>query len=205
MTRSLKLGTYAGLLCLSTIVTAAESPLAPSGTYRNDPTHTSLLWRIQHMGLSNYTARMNDVSIILEYNAEDVAESQVQATVGAGSVDTGYPLDNVDFDAEIANEKHILNSGEHPTISFQSTRIRSTSPTTAILEGELTLLGITRAVSMNVQLNGQMASHPFVKVPALGFTAVTTLDRTEFGLDFLSGTGLADVVEIVVQAELIKQ
>lgn len=205
MTRSLKLGTYAGLLCLSTIVTAAESPLAPSGTYRNDPTHTSLLWRIQHMGLSNYTARMNDVSITLEYNAEDVAESQVQATIGAGSVDTGYPLDNVDFDAEIANEKHILNSGEHPTISFQSTRIRSTSPTTAILEGELTLLGITRAVSMNVQLNGQMASHPFVKVPALGFTAVTTLDRTEFGLDFLSGTGLADVVEIVVQAELIKQ
>ncbi|MEM1434319.1 MAG: YceI family protein [Pseudomonadota bacterium] len=177
----------------------------PSGTYTNDPAHTSLTWRIDHMGLSDYTARINGVAIMLEFDAAELARSSVSARINPMAVDTAYPHSDKDFNQEIAADERILNGKAFPEIQFVSTRVRQTGPEAALIEGELTLLGVTHTVELNAKLNGSMAEHPFAKVPALGFTATTTIDRTVFGLTFLSGSLLGDTIDIVIQAEFLKQ
>ena len=183
---------------------ASAEGIAPSGTYVNDAAHTRLLWSIRHMGLSNYTARVNDVSITLEYDADDIAASTVRADIDPRSVDTAFPGEK-DFNAEISDDPRILNAAEFPSISFVSRRVTATGDNTAAVEGDLTLLGVTRPVTLNATLNGELAEHPFMKVPAIGFTAEASFDRTDFGLEFLSGPILGDQVDIVIQAEFIKQ
>lgn len=177
---------------------------APSGAYANDPAHTSLTWKIGHMGLSNYTARMSDVAIALQFDKDNVEKSSVSATIGATSFDTGYPGKDKDFDAEIASDL-IMKAAQFPTITFQSTAVRRTSPTTADITGNLTMMGVTRPVTLSATYNGSMASHPFVKVPAIGFSAKGVIDRTDFGNTFLSGSALGDKVEIAIEAELLKK
>lgn len=66
-------------------------------------------------------------------------------------------------------------------------------------------MGVTRQLTLAATYNGSMASQPFVKVPAIGFSARGQIDRTEFGLDFLSGQGLSDNVDILIETELLKQ
>ncbi len=177
---------------------------APSGSYVNDPGHTRFLWRIEHLGLTNYTARINDVDIQLEFDADDVKSSSVTAVIDPKSVDTGY-VGEEDFDAKISNDESILNAAAHPTIEFASSRVVKTGPETMAVTGNLTLLGVTRPVTLDVTLSGSSAKHPFAKVPALGFAATAVVDRTEFGLDFLSGTGLGDQIQIEIHAEFIRQ
>lgn len=177
---------------------------APSGTYVNDPGHTRLLWKINHMGLSNYTARMNDVAITLNFNAKDITKSTVTATINPMSVDTGFPGEK-DFNKEIYSEEQILNASRYPEITFQSRSVKMTGENTMEVTGELELLGVTKPATLNVELMGSLESHPFVNVPALGFQASGTIDRTEFGQTFLSGVALGDTVEIEIQAEFLKQ
>ena len=181
-----------------------EGLQAPSGSYVNDPGHTRFLWRIEHLGLTNYTARINNVAIQLEFDANDIASSSITAVIDPKSVDTGY-VGEEDFDAKISTDEKILNAGAHPTIEFASSRIVKTGPKTMAVTGDLTLLGVTRPVTLDVVLSGSTAEHPFMKVPALGFAATATVDRTEFGLDFLSGSGLGDQLEIEIHAEFIRQ
>ena len=176
---------------------------APSGTYVNDPGHTSLHWKIGHIGLSTYTARMGEIALALEFDADDFEKSSIQATIGAGSVDTGFPGDK-DFDAEIAGDL-ILKSADHPTIEFVSTDIEQTGPSTATVTGNLTLAGVTKPVTLAAVYQGSLAAHPFANAPAIGFSATGEFDRTDFGVEFLSGSGVADTVSIEVQAEIIKQ
>lgn len=185
--------------------TETSKPLeAPSGAYANDPAHTSLHWKIGHMGLSNYTARVGDVNIALQFDAGNVEKSTVTATINPASFDTGYPRQDKDFNEEIASEL-IMNAAKFPAITFRSTSVERTSPTTANINGDLTMMGVTKPVTLSATYNGSMASHPFVKVPAIGFSAKTVIDRTEFGNTFLSGLALSDKVEILIETELLKQ
>ncbi|MEL7448691.1 MAG: YceI family protein [Pseudomonadota bacterium] len=194
-----------GLVGATSVLAADHGGVkAPSGAYVNDPGHTRFIWRIPHLGLSNYTARINNVSIQLEFDADDPEASSVTATIDPMSVDTGY-VGEEDFDAKIATNEKILNAKVHPTIRFASTAIAQKGPTTMAVTGDLTLLGVTRPVTLDVSLSGSSAEHPFAKVPAIGFEATATVDRTEFGLDFLSGSGLGDEIEIEIHAEFLKQ
>lgn len=183
---------------------SAQDVQAPTGTYVNDKGHTSLLWELDHMGLSAYHARVNDPEITLMFDAENVENSSVRAVINPANVDTGYS-GGKDFNAEIANQGNILNAGEFPQIVFESTSVTKTGDTTATIEGNLMMLGQTVPVTLEAEYYGSMASHPFVKVPAIGFSAEGSFDRTAFGLDFLSGQGVGDMVGIEVNAEFIKQ
>lgn len=196
------------IAALSVSASRAQPPAAldiPTGSYQNDPAHTSLTWRIGHMGLSDFTARVRDVSITLELNAQDLSRSQVKATIDPASVDTGYPFSDKSFDDEVGKDPRFLNAPKFPEITFVSNKITLEEDGQALIRGKLTLLGVTRSVTLNGVLNGAIKEHPFAKVPAVGFTATTTIDRTDFGLDYLSGPILDDEVDITIQAEFTKQ
>lgn len=181
---------------------AAFEVNAPSGAYKLDPTHASITWKVGHLGLSNYTARFATFDIELTLDVENPANSAVSATIDPTSVRTDFPGAK-DFDGEIAGEK-ILNAGAFPEITFVSKSVDVTGDNTATITGDLMLAGVTQEVSLDAVLNGSLESHPFAKVPAVGFSATGSLDRTVFGVDFLAPQVVAPVVTFAIEAEFIK-
>lgn len=182
----------------------------PSGAYALDPTHASITWKVSHLGLANYTARFTDFDIDLNLDVETPANSAVTASINPTSIETDYPGAK-DFDGELSNGAKFFNAGEFPEISFTSTSIEQTGDNTATITGELTMLGVTQPVTLEATLNAALATHPFAKKPAVGFSAVGTLDRTQWGMTHLSnllgGTEhqvVGSSVQVLIEAEFTK-
>lgn len=198
------------LLASAAFVLAAAPALAdpitvPSGTYTLDPTHTSVVWKVSHLGMSNYTARFDGISGSLDLNAEDPTASVVSVVIDPASISTGYPLAaEKDFDAKLAQDEKWFNAGAFPEISFTSNSLEMTGETTGTMTGDLTLLGVTQPVTFDVTLNGQFPTHPFAPdTAALGFSARTVIDRTDFGFTELV-PGIGAEVEVLVETEFTK-
>jgi polyisoprenoid-binding protein YceI len=180
---------------------------APAGTYVLDKTHASLHWRIRHMGLSNYTARFKRFDATLQLDPKRIERSSVEARIDIASLETDYPSHpgGSDFNKELRDEP-FFNVAQFPQAEFRSTRVVKTGPRTLRIEGELRMLGLVSPVNLNATLNGSMASHPFAKVPAIGFSAIGKLKRSEHGLNPPPiQQGVGDEVELLIEAEFLRQ
>lgn len=201
---SLKHAVFGTFLSFSTLSgsLAALDVAAPSGHYTLDPTHASLVWKVNHFGLSNYTSRFREFDIELNLDVENVEKSTVSVSIDPLSVKTDFSGE-VDFDAEIASGSQFLNSGSYPSIQFVSMRVESTGSDTALIHGDMTMLGVTKPITLSAKLNGSLAEHPYAKVPAVGFRAEGTIKRSDFGFGHLIPY-VGDDVNFVVEAEFIK-
>ncbi len=176
---------------------------APAGNYVLEKTHSSLHWRIRHMGLSNYTARFKRFDVTLQFDPADFSRSTVQASIDIGSLETD--LTTPDFNAELRGDP-FFNVAKFPRATFTSKQVTPTGPRAMRVLGDLVLLGVARPVTLDVVLNGSMKSHPFAKVPALGFSAKGAIARTAFGLNPPPvREGVGDEVELLIEAEFLKQ
>ncbi len=188
----------------ATFTAQAAELNAPSGVYKVDPTHASVTWKINHLGLSNYTARFTGIDATINLNAENQSASTVTVSIDPKTVTTDYPFPKrTDFDAELQNDK-FFHSAKFPSIDFQSTKLELIDDKHGKLTGNLTLRGVTRPVILDVTLNGSMKVHPFVKKPAMGFSATTTIKRSEFGMVHLIPFGVGDDVTVQIEAEFVK-
>lgn len=184
----------------------ANTPIKdmPSGIYEVDKTHASITWKVSHLGLSNYTARFTDLDANVMLNANSPEMSTVQATIKPASVRTDYPYpEKKDFDAKLANDENWFNSSAFPVMTFASKEIKLTGDNTADIMGELTMLGVTKPVTLKTTLNGSMLVQPFAKKPAMGFSATTVIKRSEWGFDTYIPT-IGDDVTVLIEAEFIK-
>jgi polyisoprenoid-binding protein YceI len=181
---------------------------APSGEYTADPSHTTVTVRVNHLGLSQYTLRFNDVTGALNFNADDPTQSSVQATVNIASLDTPFSGDR-DFDAELQNSEW-LDAATFPTATFTSTSVESTGPATARVTGDITIRGVTQPITLDVTYNGSYAQHPFgAPISLIGFSARGEIARSVFGVSQYvpsdgSTQGISDTVEIVIEAEFTR-
>jgi polyisoprenoid-binding protein YceI len=202
----------AAFLILSLAVPAfANQPLssepltAPSGNYALDKTHASLTWRVSHLGLSNYTARFTNFDAQVVYNAEDVTKSTLSVTIDPKSVETDFPdVQREDFDAKVSSDAKYLNAGAHAEIKFVSTKIEKTGDRTATITGDLTMLGVTKPVTLNATMNAAMAKHPMMEIAVLGVSATGTVKRSEFGFTELVPF-VGDDVQISIEAEFMQK
>lgn len=182
---------------------AVKIEAMPAGLYKMDPTHASLTWKVDHMGMSKYTARFKKFNIDLLFNNLDVTKSRVKAAVNPMSVETDYPdLEKKDFNKELSEGKQWLNSEQFPEITFNSTKVEITGNNTGKLTGDLTFLGVTKPVTFDITLNKPMGNHPFANKPALGFSATGSIKRSDFGLNTYIPT-VGDEVQIIIEAEFI--
>ncbi len=197
--------------------TAAETPTAaaeeiklpPAGTYTLDLGHASLLWRVSHFGLSDYTARFTKFDATLELNPADLASTRLTATIDPTSVETDYPGDykathatspHASWDEDLANDPKWFNSAVHPQITFTTTAVTPVTPSTAKVTGDLTFLGVTKPVTLDVTYNG-VANFPWAPdVDKIGFSATGKLKRSDFGMTALQSS-IGDDVEIIIEAE----
>ena len=186
--------------------------IGPAGTYKLDPTHASLTWTVNHFGLSNYTARFTTFDATLEFNPEDASATSLTVTVDPASVETDYPADYkashadspyASWNEALAQDPTYFNAGEYPEITFTSTEITQTGPATGTVTGDLTFLGVTKPVTLDVTYNGS-ATFPWApEQPKIGFSATGTLTRSEFGLDKMV-PNLGDEINLLIEAEFAK-
>jgi polyisoprenoid-binding protein YceI len=175
----------------------------PGGLYKLDETHASLIWRVSHLGLSQYTARFTKFDADLMFDGQDVTKSKVRATIDPTSLKTDYPYpEEKDFDKKLIDGKQWFNVAQFPSITFQSTKIEKTGDTTGKMTGDLTFLGVTKPVTLDVTFNKALGNHPFQNKPALGFSATGSLKRSDFGMDaYIPNIG--DEVEVILEVEFI--
>ncbi|MCR5868181.1 YceI family protein [Aquincola sp. J276] len=195
------------LLVMAGAVAGDAAPIeAPAGTYILEKEHASLTWRVRHMGLSNYTARFKRFDTTIRFDPADFARSSVQASVDLGSIETDFvPAQGRDFNVELRSEP-FFNVAKFPRATFTSTKVIPTGPRTMQVEGRLDLLGVSQPVTLTATLNGALKSHPFAKVPALGFSITGQVPRLAFGFNPPPvRQGVGEVVDIAIEAEFVQQ
>src|SRR5262249_1764309 len=184
--------------------TSGAFPIAvdlPAGEYRSDPHHTSVIWRIRHQGLAWLSARFDTSAATLTLDPADPSRSHIQATIDAHSIDTNVLGANGqrNFDNTIAGW---LGADHTPQITFNSTRIERTGQNTARVTGDLTLNGQTHPAVLDVTFDGGHTD-PLRGHTALGFSAQTTIQRSQWGVSAMSQFA-SDEVQIVIEMELVK-
>jgi polyisoprenoid-binding protein YceI len=176
----------------------------PAGLYNLDPTHASLTFRVNHMGLSNYTARFTHIDASLKLDPIDPTRSTLVVKVDPNSLRTDYPYPTqTDFDGELARGKTWLNATKFPEISYKATSIEKLDESTGVVKGDLTFMGLTRALNLNVTFNGAYAKKPMSNTPGIGFSATAIMKRSDWGLS----TGIpmvGDDVVLMIEAEFNK-
>ncbi len=166
----------------------------PSGKYKSEESHTSLIWKVGHLGLSNYTAKFSKISAELDFNSSEPEKSKVIANIDPLSVSTGLP----NFDKEIGEKLF-----ESKPIIFKSTSLTPITKTKAKMIGDLEFHGITKPVELIVTFNGGTI-YPFSTKRAIGFSAHGYFKRSDFGVtQYIPLVG--DEVEISIEAEFIKE
>lgn len=180
-----------------------------TGDYVIDPGHTSVTWRVSHFGLSMYTGRFKTVSADLTFNPEDPAATRLTARIDPTSVETDYPGDYkathpassfASWNEDLALNPNWFNGAAFPEITFTSTSITPETSSTGKVTGDLTFLGVTRPVTLDVTYNG-VANFPWApETDKIGFSATTTLKRSDFGMTGLV-PNIGDEVEIIIETE----
>ncbi|WP_374575872.1 YceI family protein [Phenylobacterium sp.] len=182
---------------------------APAGTYALDKAHGSIVFRVNHLGLSNYTARFTRFDAELKFDPADPAASSVTATIDPASIQTDYPFKDVDFDAQLSG-KDWLNAAQFPQMTFKSTSVTMTGPATADVTGDFSLHGVTRPVTLKATFNGGYAGNGMDPAGSrIGFSADGVLNRSEFGMGYGvppkgSTFGVGDPVSFHIEAEFTR-
>ena len=163
--------------------------------YEFDKAHTQILFFVDHLGYSMSQGEFLDYDGHFMFDEESPENSSVEVTIQTASID----MDDEKWDEHLKNED-FFNVSEYPTMSFESTGINVTGEDTAELMGDLTMLGQTKPVTLNVTHN---KSGPFPMNPDIyksGFSAEGTIKRSEWGLNYgLPGVG--DDVKIMIEVE----
>ena len=175
----------------------------PAGTYVIDPSHASLVFTVDHLGFSNYTAGFDRFAATLLIDPADPGSARLTAEIDVFSLDVPHPPEG--FLQTLFSEAW-FDVAVHPAISFESETINLTSDQTADVDGRLTLLGVTRPVTLSVRFNGGYAGHPMDPNARIGFSATGQLARSDFGFTIGippagSTMGVGDTVGFRIEAE----
>jgi polyisoprenoid-binding protein YceI len=176
------------------LVLGSSCPAMGAETYQLEKTHVDLLFSINHAGFTEKHGSFRELDATLRYDAQQPENSQVNVTVKMGSVDTGFPA----RDTDLRSDK-FLDVAKYPEMHFVSTKVTRDADQTLRIDGELTLHGITKPLTLHAKLN-KAAPNPFDKRPTLGFSATGSLRRSDFGIStYLPMIG--DVVTLTIDAE----
>lgn len=195
-------------LFAANISTAQDLDPPVAGDYKLDLGHTRLLFRVSHLGFSNYTALFTDLAGDLAFDPEAPEAMKVSAVVKVGSLETHYPDPSLDFNG-ILTGPEFLDAAQFPEISFVSTGVKRTGEKTADVTGDLTLHGVTKPIVLKVSYNGGWADMPMDVGARIGFSAVGEFNRSDFGVGFGvpapgSTMGVSDRVEVILETEFTK-
>jgi polyisoprenoid-binding protein YceI len=160
----------------------ATLPLT-AGTWSLDPSHSGVTFKVRHLGLTNVHGRFNGVDAWLQVG-DDVTSTRFGATIDISSIDTN----NSDRDAHLLSTDFFA-ADAHPTMTFTSTAIREAGTDEYEADGDLTINGVTKPITLAVEFAGA-AVHPGDGKLHSGFIATAKVLRDDFGIDFNMPLGI---------------
>ena len=151
----------------------AGSAIAAPVTYGVDGSHTFPRFSYSHFGYSTQLSSFKNTSGKVVFDAEAKTGS-VDITIDMKSVNTGFEV----FDGHLQGED-FFDTAKFPTATFKSTKVVFEGDKPKSVEGNLTIKGVTKSVTLTVT-GFQAMPHPMMKKPAIGANAFTTIKRSEF-------------------------
>jgi len=174
-------------------VPAAGRSDSPDGRYEIDPTHTIVMFKITHLGISNFYGRFNKLSGKLLVDAESPAESMISFSIDAASIDTNH----ADRDKHLRSPD-FFNAAEHPRITFESESVAAKGGKQLEVTGTLSLHGVERKITVLVEQTGSGTVGQFGT--RVGYEARFTIQRSDFKMDYMPEL-LGNDVEILISLE----
>ncbi len=165
--------------------------------FKIDPAHTSATFHVLHQGYSYVAGRFNDIVGDVVFDESDFLKSQVNITIKTVSVDTNHKKRD-----DHLRSPDFFNAKEFPEMTFKSTGVEQTGDKMGKLMGDLTLLGVTKPVTLDVRFNRIAPNSKNIVIA--GFSAKGTIKRTEFGMTY-GPKGIGDEIDIRIEAEAHKQ
>lgn len=170
------------------------SALLAAERYEFDKSHTSILFFVNHLGFSDMVGEFKDYDGHFMLDEMHPEKSSVDVILRPAGIDTDSPELNKHLQG-----KDFFNAEAYPEIRFESQAVKRTGERTADVAGEITMLGVTRPVTLKVRFN-KAGYHPLTNHYVAGFTADATLLRSEFGMTHLLPL-VGDEVHIHIEAE----
>jgi polyisoprenoid-binding protein YceI len=186
-------------LSLAAAVAIAFSTAASAApeTFVIDPSHTFARFSYNHLGYSTQLSRFNKTSGKVGFDST-AKSGTVDVVIDMKSVDTGFAT----FDEHIQGED-FFDTAKFPTASFKSTAVRFEGDKPVAVDGNLTLKGVTRPVTLTVT-SFQHMPHPMLKKDAIGANASATLKRSDFNAGKYAPY-VGDEVTISIAIEAVKE
>ncbi|MBK3801717.1 polyisoprenoid-binding protein [Azospirillum brasilense] len=191
MKRLLSVAALSALVALPMTVQAA--PVA----YKLDPAHTAVVFIVDHLGFSKAVGSFNTVAGELSFDKDAADKSSLSVTIDTTSIDTNHAKRD-----EHLKSPDFFNVKEFPKLTFKSTKIEKTGDKTGKLHGDLTLLGVTKPVVLDVTFNKDGVS-PASKQETVGFSARGTIKRSDFGMKY-GVPNIGDDIQIIIESEAVK-
>jgi polyisoprenoid-binding protein YceI len=194
---------FAGALALTAAVglAAGQPAKAEPRQYKMDPEHFAIVFMVHHLGLADTVGMFREASGSFTYDAQAQTISDVEITVQTDSVDTNHE----------ARDEHLrgtdfLNAKEYPTMTFTADEAEVTGEKTGKIHGELTLLGETHPLTLDVEFEGAR-KYPFGDGHyAIGVSARGTLERSQYGMTYaVEDDIVGDEVHLIIEFEGIRQ
>lgn len=178
------------------VAAAVTAPALAAESYSVDPRHTFPSFEVNHLGFSTQRGRFNKTSgkIVLDRQAKS---GSVEIVIDAASVDSG--LDKLE---EHLRGEEFFNSEKFPTLGFKSRAVTFSGDKPASVEGDFTMLGVTRPLTLTITAFN-CGVHPINRKEVCGADAAATLKRSEFGMTKYV-PGVSDEVKLFIQVEAFK-
>ncbi len=166
-------------------------------TYKIDGVHSTVVFKINHLGVSNFYGRFNEIGGTVVFDKANPANSSLRVEVKAESLDT-----NSDKRDKHLRSPDFFNVRRYPVISFASTGMRQIDDSTYELSGDLSLHGVTRPLTVTLRHVGE-GPDPWGGHRS-GFETTFTIKRSDFGITYMP-EGLGDEVQLIINLEGLRQ
>jgi len=167
-----------------------------AGQYIIDPDHATVLWKINHLGFSTFIGRFNDIEASLDFDPENIENSNLEVVINTASLD----INNLEFAEELRGDNW-FDVENFPQAVYRTTSfVEAVDESTFVFEGDLTLLGVTAPVTLNVNFHGGGRNF-LTRSYTLGFSASATFQRSVFGLSRFTSFGVGDDIELEIHIE----
>jgi len=155
-------------------------------------------FQISHLGFSTMHGRFDTLSGTIKYDDAEPTNSQVSVTIKASSINTNMAK----RDAHLKSPD-FFNVEEFSDITFVSTKLVKTGEKTAKMTGNLTMMGVTRSITLDTTLIN-IGANPFSKAPTAAWSARGTIKRSDFGSKY-GAPAIGDEVTLIIDIEALKQ
>ena len=188
------------LAATATLGLLAASAGAAPVVYTVDTTHSSVVFYVNHFGFSNSIGRFKLGEGTFSFDNDNWSNSTVDAKIPVPSLQLG----DAKWNEEIIGSTW-LDSAKYPDITFVSHKLEKIDAMHGKLSGDLTVKGVTKPVVLDVTLN-KIGDQPIRKTTAAGFTATTTIKRSQFGVAaYVPAVADELVIRIEVEAFVAKK